>query len=167
MSAWSVSRTTFFFWLLWKLLLLYHRGWAEFELNRLKVLAPLYLFFIAVTLSLLPDFHAAGDYRYFFFGCAHAVMLVDVISSAPQRRWLLLTLGVSPLILVLRGLANDPSILNFEISRRFAFPLDHANTAGYLFAMSIPLCVAVAMAKSGWWRGLSWLSCSVNCSRSF
>jgi hypothetical protein len=44
MSAWSVSRTTFFFWLLWKLLLLYHRGWAEFELNRLKVLAPLYLF---------------------------------------------------------------------------------------------------------------------------
>jgi len=60
---------------------------------------------------------------------------------------------------VLRGLANDPSILNFEISRRFAFSLDHANTAGYLFAMSIPLCVAVAMAKSGWWRGLSWLSC--------
>jgi len=167
MSAWSVSRTTFFFWLLWKLLLLYHRGWAEFELNRLKLLAPLYLFFIAVTLSLLPDFHAAGDYRYFVFGCAHAVMLVDVFSSAPQRRWLLLALGVPPLILVLRGLANDPILLDITqmmppdatLPRRFGYPSDHPNIIGYLFSMTIPLSLAIAMGETGKLRVLALLSC--------
>lgn len=159
-SAWSISRTTFFFWLVWKALVLFHGGLAQAELGRLKPLVLLYVFYFAVTVSLLPDFHAAGDYRYFFFGCAHAVMLVDVFSPAPQRRWLLPVLGVLPIILVVRGLAYDPLILKFDLAHRFADPLDHPNTAGYLFAMSLPLCVAVGLAKSAWWRGLSWPSCA-------
>ncbi len=158
-SAWSVSRTTFFFWLLWKLLLVGHRGWAQIGRSQLKALVPLYAFFIAVTSSLLPDFHQAGDYRYFFFGCAHAVMLVDIFSFAHQKRWLPLMLGVLPIILVARGLAYHPLVLKFDLAHRFAYPSDHANTAGYLFAMSIPLSAAVAMARPGWLRGLSWLSC--------
>jgi O-antigen ligase len=157
-SAWSVSRTTFFFWLLLKLLLLVRGGWAVTELSRLCSLAPLFLFFTLVTLSLLPDFHQAGDYRYFFFGCAHAVMLVDLFSSGPQGRWLPLPLGLVPLVLVARGFLRDPLILNFDLSHRFAFPLDHPNTAGYVLAMSIPLCLLVALVKAGWWRGLGFLS---------
>ena len=158
-SAWSISRTTFFFWLLWKLLLLYHRGWRQTELNRLKILAPLWLFFSVVTLSLLPDFHQAGDYRYFFFGCAHAVMVFDVFPAAPQRRRLAMLMGLLPIILVLRGVLHNPAILNFSLAQRLAYPLDHANTAGYLLAMTLPLCVVVAAATSGWWRRFSWVSC--------
>jgi O-antigen ligase len=159
-GAWSISRTTFFFWFLWKLLLLYHRGWASSELNRLRTLAPLYFFFIAATVSLLPDFHQAGDYRYFFFACAHAVMVVDVFSAAPQRRWLPLLLGVFPIILVPRGFFHNPAILNFSLAERFAYPLDHANTAGYLLTMTLPLCAAVAVARKGWWRSLGLVSCA-------
>jgi O-antigen ligase len=125
----------------------------------LKPLAPLGLFFLVVSLSLLPDFRQSGDYRYFFFGCAHAVMLFDVFSATPQRRWLPVVLGLTPMILVLRGFAHDPSILNFSLSQRFAFPLDHANTAGYLFAMSIPLCAIVALLSQRWWRRMSVASC--------
>jgi O-antigen ligase len=160
MSAWSVSRTTFFFWLAVKLLLLVRGGWAATGLSTLRSLAPLLLFFTAVTLSLLPDFHQAGDYRYFFFGCAHAVMLVDVFSAARQRSWLPWLLGLLPLILVARGLVHDPSTLNFDLSHRFSFPLDSWNTAGYVFSMSIPLCLLVAIVNPGWWRALGLLSCA-------
>jgi hypothetical protein len=74
-------------------------------------------------------------------------MLVDVFSSSPQRRWLLLALGVPPLILVLRGLANDPTLLDITqmmppdvtLLRRFGYPSDHPNIIGYLFSMAIPL----------------------------
>jgi O-antigen ligase len=159
-SAWSVSRTTFFFWCMLKLLLLIRGGWASTRLSQLKPLMPLFIFFSAVTLSLLPDFRQAGDYRYFLFGCGHAVMLVDLFSSAAHRRWLPVLLGVTPLILVLRGVAHDPSILQFTLLHRFDFPLDHANTAGYFFAMSIPLCVVVAKITAGWRRNLSLLSCA-------
>ncbi len=158
-SAWSVSRTAFFFWLGFKLFLLGRMGWTMGSGFDLKQLVPLGPFFLVVTLSLLPDFRQSGDYRYFFFGCAHAVMLVDVFSRAPQRRWLPVILGLTPLVLVLRGFAHDPSILTFSLSRRFAFPLDHANTAGYLFAMSTPLCAVVAIASQGWWRRVSVVSC--------
>ena len=161
-SAWSVSRTTFFFWCMLKLVLLLRGGWAATRLSELKSLAPLFLFFSAVTLSLLPDFRQSGDYRYFFFGCAHVLMLVDVFSDTARRRWWLLPamLGLLPLIVVARGFAHDPSILNFTLAERFAFPLDHANTAGYLFAMSIPLCVAAVIATAGRWRSFSVLSCA-------
>src|SRR6266542_3861897 len=159
-SAWSVSRTTFFFWLVLKLLLLVRNGWAVTGLSRLRSLSPLFLFFTLVTLSLLPDFHQAGDYRYFFFGCAHAVMLVDLFSSGPQRRWLPLLLGLVPLVLVARGFVRDPLILNFDLSHRFAFPLDSWNTAGYVLAMSIPLCLLVTIVNAGWWRALGLLSCA-------
>jgi O-antigen ligase len=160
MSAWSISRTTFFFWLILKLLLLVRGGCSATGLSTLRSLAPLLLFFTAVTLSLLPDFHQAGDYRYFFFGCAHAVMLVDVFSAARQRTWLPWLLGLLPLILVARGLVHDPSTLDFDLSHRFSFPLDSWNTAGYVFAMSIPLCLLVAIVNAGWWRALGLLSCA-------
>ncbi len=159
-SAWSVSRTTFFFWLLWKMLLFYQGGWERIELNRLKSLAPLYLFLMGVTFSLLPDFHQAGDYRYFFFGCAHAVMIVDVFSTAPKIRWLPPLLGLLPIVLVLRGFLYNPAIFDFSLAERFADPLDHANTAGYLLAMSLPLGVVVAAARTGWWRGFGLVSCA-------
>lgn len=157
-SAWSISRTTFFFWIALKLLILLRFGWARSGLSQLGSLSPLFLFLTAVASSLLPDFHQAGDYRYFFFGCVHAVMLVDLFSSAPQRRWLPMLLGVFPLIFVIRGLAHDPLIFSFNLSRRFGYPMDHPNTAGYLLAMSLPLCVAVAIMTPGWLRGLALLS---------
>jgi O-antigen ligase len=160
MSAWSISRTTFFFWLALKLFLLVRGGWAATGLPTLRSLASLLLFFTAVTLSLLPDFHQAGDYRYFFFGCAHAVMLVDLFSAARQRRWLPWLLGLLPLILVARGFVHDPSVLDFDLSHRFKFPLDSWNTAGYVLAMSIPLCLLVTIVNGGWWRALGLLSCA-------
>ena len=159
-SAWSISRTTFFFWLLWKLAQFYQSGLERLELNRLKSLASLHLFFAVVTVSLLPDFHQAGDYRYFFFGCVHAVMIVDVFSATPQRRSLPLLLGILPVILVLRGLLYNPAILHFSLDQRFAYPLDHANTAGYLLAMSLPLGITIALTRTGWWRSFSLVSCA-------
>src|SRR5688500_20217513 len=83
-SAWSVSRTTFFFWLVFKILLLVRAGRAVGKGLDWQPFAPLGVFFLAVTLSLLPDFRQSGDYRYFFFGCAQAVMLVDVFLPAPR-----------------------------------------------------------------------------------
>ena len=160
MSAWSVSRTTFFFWLLLKAVMLVRGGWASTGLSDLKPLAPLFIFFSVVTFSLLPDFRQAGDYRYFLFGCGHAAMVADLFTSAPQRRWLPLLLGVFPGILVVRGLVYDPSVFAFSLTHRFDFPLDHANTAGYFFAMSIPLGAAIAISMRGWRRHLSLLSCA-------
>jgi O-antigen ligase len=160
MSAWSISRTTFLFWVAFKLVVLARSGWAATGLSELRSLSALWLFFFAVTVSLLPDFRQAGDYRYFFFGCAHALMLVDLFSTAPQRRWLPVLMGVLPLVLVVRGLAVDPAILNVSLSQRFGYPLDHPNTAGYLLAMSLPLGMFVATASTGWWRGLSMVSCA-------
>jgi O-antigen ligase len=159
-SAWSISRTTFFFWVFFKLLLFFRGGWTATGLPKLRSLTPLYGFFFVVTVSLLPDFHQAGDYRYFFFGCAHAVMLVDLFTAEPRRERLVWLLGVLPAILVVRGLLHDPLVLNFDLSHRFTFPLDSWNTAGYLFAMSLPLCLFIAVAKPGWSRALGSVSCA-------
>ena len=60
LSAWSVSRTTFFFWFLGKLLLLYHRGWAGFELRRLSGLAPLSLIFSCGHFVAIAGFSRGG-----------------------------------------------------------------------------------------------------------
>jgi O-antigen ligase len=43
--------------------------------------------------------------------------------------------------------------------RRLAYPLPHPNIAGSLFAMSIPLCLAVGVGETGKLRALSFLSC--------
>jgi len=160
MSAWSISRTTFLFWVAFKLVVLARSGWAATGLSELRSLSALGLFFFAVTVSLLPDFRQAGDYRYFFFGCAHALMLVDLFSAAPQKRWLPVLMGVVPFVLVVRGLVHDPAILNVSLSQRFGYPLDHPNTAGYLLAMSLPLAMFVATASTGWWRAVSVASCA-------
>jgi O-antigen ligase len=158
-SAWSVSRTTFFFWIVYKLLLLIRHGLRDGAISRWRPMVPLLSFFIAVTASLLPNFRHAGDYRYFFFACAHALMLVDLFSALPQRRLLPVVLGIVPLVAVLRGLVHNPAVFIFDLSQRFGYPFDHANTAGFLFAMSIPLSLTIAMERSGWWRIVSLVSC--------
>ncbi|HEY7218875.1 MAG TPA: O-antigen ligase family protein [Candidatus Binatia bacterium] len=159
-SAWSISRTTFFFWLILKLVNAARPGWTRPESRHWRSLVPLGAFFLAVTVSLLPEFRFRGDYRYFFFGCAHAVMLVDLFSSSPLRRWLPILLGVLPLVLVARGLADNPALFHFDLEYRFGFPLDHPNSAGYLFAMSLPLCVFAAGVGQNQWRNLARASCA-------
>ncbi len=159
-SAWSVSRTAFFFWVIFKLLLFIRGGRAGIGLSKLCPLAPLCGLFLAASLSLLPDFHEAGDYRYFFFGCFHAVMLVDLFSRRAESRWLPALAGVLPVVFVVRGFIHDPEILRFTLEHRFSFPLDHANTAGYVLTMSIPLALAVGIAKPGWLRGAALVSCA-------
>ena len=159
-SAWSVSRTTFFFWLILKVVKRSRDGWTSSRLSDLKPLAPLLVFFSVVTFSLLPDFRQAGDYRYFFFACAHAVMLIDLFPASRAKRWLPVILGGLPIILVLRGVAHNPAVLGFSLSQRFEFPLDHPNTAGYVFAMSIPVGVIIASIMRGRWRALSLFSCA-------
>ncbi|HEX2933406.1 MAG TPA: O-antigen ligase family protein [Candidatus Binatia bacterium] len=159
-GAWSVSRTTFFFWIGFKLLLMIRGGWAASGLPRLRALVPLYCFFLVATVSLLPDFREPGDYRYFFFGSFHAVMLVDLFSGKTQSRWLPLLAGIGPIIFVVRGIIHDPEILSLSLDHRFSFPLDHGNTAGYVLAMSIPLALAARVAKPVWRPAVAWASCA-------
>ena len=158
MSAWSVSRTTFSFWIILRILLLIQRGWSELSLANLRPLAPLGAFFAVVTVSLLPDFHNAGDYRYFALACAHTVMVFDIFSPPDRQKWLPLLMGILPIVLVARGLLDDSSVLSFALTHRFGFPLDHPNTAGFLFAMSFPLALAVVVIGSPAWRPVAWLS---------
>jgi O-antigen ligase len=157
-SAWSVSRTTFFLWLIWKLLsrLCYGSWRLAFIQHALPV--PLIIFFALVTLSLLPDFHEAGDYRYFFFGSMHYLMIVDLFSD--QKRWRLAfyLLALLPGLLMVRGILYDPSVLEFGQMRRFGYPLPHPNIAGYSFALTLPLCFAVAVGETGRMRAVSMLS---------
>src|ERR1051325_8682013 len=76
-TAWSVSRTTFFFWLIRKITLWFRYGHGDVRWKQGWLLLPLLIFFGAVTFSLLPDFHEAADYRYFFFGLMHCLMVLD------------------------------------------------------------------------------------------
>ncbi len=157
-SAWSVSRTTFFFWLVWKLALWFDKGRSQELQSKRLFPAPLVFFFIFVTASLLPYFRNAGDYPYFLFACAHAVMLLDLFAENHKTRLLFLGLALLPMILVVRGLVHDPAVLKLSLSERLAYPLDHANTAGYVFSMSIPLALSVAAAEKGFLRGLGYFS---------
>jgi len=159
-SAWSVSRTTFFFWIIYKLLMLIRHGFGDGGFSHWRPMVPLLSFFVVVTASLLPNFRQAGDYRYFFFACAHALMLVDLFAALPLRRFLPVVLGVVPLVAVLRGLTHNPAVFIIDLSQRFGYPFDHANTAGFLFAMSIPLSLTIAIERSGWWRTVSLVSCA-------
>ena len=151
-SAWSISRTTFFFWLIWKIVI-YSYGRGVIGFNKGWFPLPLLIFFTAVTLSLLPDFHEAADYRYFFFAVMHCVMIMDVFGSGNRPKFLLLLLGALPGLLVIRGLVYDPSVLDFGQMNRFAYPLAHANPAGLLFSMSIPLALAIVLTEKGLFRG--------------
>ncbi len=159
MSAWSVSRTTLGFWVILKVLRWSHEGRPQFDRALVLPLIPLGSFFTVVTISLLPDFRAAGDYRYLVFAVAHAVMFIDVCTDAGRQRCFLRVLAVTPLVFVVRGLIDTPEVFNFTLSYRFAHPLDHPNTAGYLLAMSIPLCLYVIHDEQGWRRWLAGLSC--------
>jgi O-antigen ligase len=160
-SAWSISRTTFFFWLIGKLLRLFCHEPSHPPLKKQVVPTPLLVFGILVTVSLLPDFNEAGDYPYLLFACAHAVMVIDVFADYRRARLLYLSLALLPMILVVRGLVDDPTVLNLSLTRRFDYPLDHANTAGYLFSMSIPLALSVAVIESGFLRGLGFFSAAI------
>jgi O-antigen ligase len=164
MSAWSVSRTTFFFWLIYRSLILLSRGWPRLDWPKLAPWLPLFAFFLIVTISLLPNLRFAGDYRYFVFACAHALMVADLLAKPARRKWLIYAMGIAPLALVARGFLHDPAVFSFDIASRFGFPLDHPNTAGYLLSMSLPLCLLVVSAERGWCRAIAWVSLAAQLS---
>jgi O-antigen ligase len=148
-SAWSVSRTAFGFWLIWKSITwIRDRGSLVDWASKFPVVVP--IFFIIVTISLLPGFLNAGDYRYFVFGVLHYVMIYDVFSTRKRMRVLFFLLALPPGMLVLRGVLYDSSVLDLNQMVRFGYPLDHPNTAGYLLAMSIPLALGVIATERGW-----------------
>lgn len=157
-SAWSISRTAFFFWFTWKVVLAIRFGWRAAGVSHASSLVPMLVFFAAATASLLPDFHQAADYRYLYFAVMHSVMVVDLFAQGERRRLLLSLLGVLPGVLVIRGIIYDPSVLNFSLNNRFDYPVAHANAAGLLFVMSIPLGLAVLATQKNWLRGLAALS---------
>jgi putative inorganic carbon (HCO3(-)) transporter len=111
-----------------------------------------------VTISLLPSFRNAGDYRYLVFGVLHYVMILDVFSTQKRSRQLFLLLALPAGILVVRGVLYDWSVLDLNEMVRFGYPLDHPNTAGYLFAMSIPLAIGVIATERGWLVSLATVS---------
>ncbi len=158
LSSWSVSRTVFFFWLIWKLLLWIRYGWTALEWRRIALPRPLIFFFIFVTASLFPYFRQSGDYRYLFFAFFHYIVVADLFSRGRRPTLLLFFLGIMPGFLLVRGIISDPSVLTLSRVVRFGYPLDHPNTAGYLFSMSIPLSLAVIANWKGWIRGLSYFS---------
>lgn len=155
-SSWSVSRTAFFFWLAWKLWVRARQG--RWEWNQASVSIPLFLFVGWVTASLLPDFKYFGDYRYFIFGFAHYLMVADLFRDERRQTLLYYLLGITPGFLLFRGILAEPSVLNLSLTSRFAYPLDHANIAGHLFSMSIPLCLAVVLHSDRWMRPLAGFS---------
>lgn len=158
-SAWSVARTTLFFWFGLKLWIVIRERCWPFDSVPWARLAPLGLFFLIVTASLLVTFSQAGDYRYFAFACFHTVVVVEVVSDRQRLRWALLSLGVLPVVLVVRGLLHVPSVLAIDMSYRFGFPLDHPNTAGFVLAMTLPLSLWCIAAEKRWLRGLALVSC--------
>lgn len=154
-SAWSISRTTFFFWLIWKCLLWFRGQQKIHEIKTALFPLPLLTFLAVVTASLLPDFHEPADYRYLFFAVMHCVMILDVFATPDRAKLLFLLIGLLPGILVIRGILYDPSVLNFDEMIRFRYPLAHANPAGLLFSMSIPLALSIIVSRKGWLRGVT------------
>ncbi len=85
-------------------------------------------------------------------------MVLDVFRDERRQALLYALLAMTPGILLVRGILADPQILNVSLASRFAFPLDHANTAGYLFSMSIPLCLALVLSVGQRLRSLAVIS---------
>ena len=153
--SWSVSRSTFFFWLIWKLLVWRRDKSIRLELNPKSVSIPLLLFVGWVSASLLPDFAHAEDYRYFMFAVGHYLMVVDVFHDDRRQFLLYSLLALTPGLLLASGIFADPAILSLSLTTRFAHPLDHANSAGFLFSMSIPLCLVIILSQAAWLRRLA------------
>ena len=88
----------------------------------------------------------------------HYLMILDFCSD--QKRWRLIfyLLALLPGLLAVRGILYDPLVLELDQMRRFGYPLPHPNIAGYLFAMTLPLCLAIAVGERGRMRALSLLS---------
>lgn len=155
-----VSRTTFFMWLVLRVFIAVRdRRWAQ-AFDWRAVPHSFALFFVAVTFSLLPDFHGAGDYRYFFFAAMHFLMIVDLSASERRQRVLLLILALTPVILVIRGIVHEPLLLDISQMRRFGYPSDHPNIVGYLLAMTIPIGLALSASEKGWLRAAALVSCA-------
>jgi hypothetical protein len=153
--SWSVSRAAFFYWLIWRLISWRRDGRVRLNLSPKPLTLPLLLFVGWVTISLLPDFAHAGDYRYFILGVGHFMMVVDLFDD-PRRRFLLYPLlAMTPAILLFRGIIAEPAILNFSLAYRFAYPLDHANSTGFLLSMSIPLCLVILLNGGKWLQRLA------------
>jgi O-antigen ligase len=153
--SWSVSRAAFFFWLIWRLYCWRRDKELRPDLAPKPITIPLFLFAGWVTVSLLPDFSHAGDYRYFILGVGHFLMVLDLFNDSRRRFLLYALLAMTPAILFFRGIIAEPAILNFSLVYRFAYPLDHANTAGYLFSMSIPLCLVILLSGGKWLQRLA------------
>src|ERR1041384_3241025 len=154
-SAWSISRTTFFFWLIWKVLLWLSDREKGLVLKRGWFPLPLLIFSGVVTISLLPDFHEAADYRYFFFAVMHCVMIHELFATPDRKKLLLLLLGLLPAIIVVRGVSYNMSVLTFEQMNRFPYPFMHPNSAGLLLSMSIPLALGVVLSQNSWLRNVA------------
>ena len=98
--SWSVSRSTFFFWLIWKLLVWRRDKSVRLELNPKSVSIPLLLFVGWVSASLLPNFAHAEDYRYFMFAVGHYLMVVDVFHDDRRQSLLYSLLALTPGLLL-------------------------------------------------------------------
>jgi O-antigen ligase len=157
-SAWSVSRTTLFFWLLWKLTIWIRARRGPWEGDIKGAPISVLLFVGIVGASVLSKFDHFDDYRYFLFAFGHYLMILNIFQDERRQFLLYYLLGTTPGFLLLRGVITEPSVLSLSLGSRFAYPLDHANTAGYLFAMSIPLALVIVVRKKLWLRLLAGLS---------
>lgn len=146
------------FWLLWRIVKFRSEGWKPLTRGKIRSHLPLLVFFAFVTASLSPDFKGAGDYRYFVFGVLHYFMIVDVFSRAGRARLAIYILGLVPAFLFARGIWAEPSVLSLTLEHRLGFPLDHANTCGYLLAMTIPLALFIVASEKGRVRGAGVIS---------
>lgn len=147
LSAWSISRTTFFFWLIGRLFFYWcarrpwNLSWSECR--------PLLLFLGAILVSLVPRFSDLGDFRYLCFAVAHGLMVQDLFRGYKEQRFLILALGLVPALVLLRGLYGNPLLFDFALNHRLQYPLDHPNTAGHLLAMSLPIAAAILLTERG------------------
>src|SRR5438094_10088890 len=89
-SAWSISRTTFFFWLIWKILIWFRLGRQDLGLNVSSFPLALLAFFAVVTTSLSPDCHEEDDYRYLLCAAMHPAMILYLFGTAKNPHVLLI-----------------------------------------------------------------------------
>ena len=89
----------------------------------------------------------------------HYLMILDLLLEIKKDGGsYFICLALLPGLLAVRGILYDPLVLELDQMRRFGYPLPHPNIAGYLFAMTLPLCLAIAVGERGRMRALSLLS---------